>query len=251
MNLTLQIWRQRNRADRGGFVRYRLDGVSGHASFLEMLDLLNERLTEKGEEPVAFEHDCREGICGSCGMMIDGSPHGPVRGITVCQLHMRSFPDGAEIRIEPWRARAFPVVRDLIVDRGAFDRIIQAGGFVSVNTGSAPEANNLPVPKDSAEKALDAAACIGCGACVAACPNASAMLFTSAKVGHLALLPQGQPERWRRVLDMVSRMDEEGFGSCSNHGACQSACPKEISVDFISRLNRDFRRALLRGPGLD
>ena len=247
MDLTLHIWRQKSRRDKGRFVRYRLEGVSSHASFLEMLDLLNERLTEKGEEPVAFEHDCREGICGSCGMMIDGMPHGPQRGITACQLHMRSFRDGAEIRIEPWRARAFPVVRDLIVDRGAFDRIIGAGGFVSVNTGSAPEANNLLVSKDAAEKALDAAACIGCGACVAACPNASAMLFTAAKVSHLGLLPQGQPERWQRARDMVSRMDEEGFGSCTNHGACQSACPKEISVDFIARLNGDFRRALLRG----
>ena len=251
MDLTLHIWRQKNRAEKGRFVRYRLEGVSTHASFLEMLDLLNERLTEKGEDPVAFEHDCREGICGSCGMMIDGFPHGPQRGITACQLHMRSFSNGAEVRIEPWRARAFPVVKDLVVDRGAFDRIVQAGGFVSVNTGSAPEANNLPVAKDASEKALDAAACIGCGACVAACPNASAMLFTSAKVGHLALLPQGQPERWRRVLDMVGRMDEEGFGSCTNHGACQSACPKEISVDFISRLNRDFRRALLWGADPD
>jgi succinate dehydrogenase / fumarate reductase iron-sulfur subunit len=247
MDLTLHIWRQKSRRDRGHFVRYRLEGVSAHASFLEMLDLLNEQLTEKGEEPVAFEHDCREGICGSCGMMIDGVPHGPQRGITACQLHMRSFRDGAEIRIEPWRARAFPVVRDLIVDRGAFDRIIEAGGFVSVNTGSAPEANNLLVSKDAAEMALDAAACIGCGACVAACPNASAMLFTAAKVSHLGLLPQGQPERWQRVRDMVARMDEEGFGSCTNHGACQSACPKEISVDFIARLNGDFRRALRRG----
>ena len=251
MDLTLNIWRQKDRRVPGRFVRYHLEGVSTHASFLEMLDLLNERLTEKGEDPVAFDHDCREGICGSCGMMIDGFPHGPQRGITACQLHMRSFKDGAEIRIEPWRARAFPVVKDLIVDRGAFDRIVQAGGFVSVNTGSAPEANNLPVPKDASEKALDAAACIGCGACVAACPNASAMLFTSAKVGHLGLLPQGQPERWRRVLGMVDRMDEEGFGSCTNHGACQSACPKEISVDFISRLNRDYRRALLWGTGQD
>jgi len=247
MDLTLHIWRQKNRAEKGRFVRYRLEGVSTHSSFLEMLDLLNERLTEKGEEPVAFEHDCREGICGSCGMMIDGAPHGPLRGITACQLHMRTFADGAEIRIEPWRARAFPVVRDLIVDRGAFDRIIEAGGYVSVNTGSAPEANNLAVPKDASEKALDAAACIGCGACVAACPNASAMLFTAAKVSHLGLLPQGQPERWRRAADMIARMDEEGFGSCTNHGACQSACPKEISVDFIARLNGDFRRALLRG----
>jgi succinate dehydrogenase / fumarate reductase iron-sulfur subunit len=251
MDLTLNIWRQKNLSDPGRFVLYRVEGVSPHASFLEMLDLLNERLTEKGEEPVAFEHDCREGICGSCGMMIDGTPHGPQRGITACQLHMRSFPDGAAIRIEPWRARAFPVVRDLIVDRGAFDRIIEAGGFVSVNTGSAPGANNLPVPKDTAEKALDAAACIGCGACVAACPNASAMLFTAAKVGHLALLPQGQPERWRRVGDMVARMDQEGFGSCTNHGACQSACPKEISVDFIARLNGDFMRSLLRGRDAD
>jgi succinate dehydrogenase iron-sulfur subunit len=251
VDLTLHIWRQKNRSDKGRFVRYRLEGVNSHASFLEMLDLLNERLTEQGEEPVAFEHDCREGICGSCGMMIDGAPHGPLRGVTACQLHMRSFRDGAEIRIEPWRARSFPVVRDLIVDRGAFDRIIEAGGFVSVNTGSAAEANSLPVPKDASERSLDAAACIGCGACVAACPNASAMLFTAAKVSHLGLLPQGQPERWRRVQDMVSQMDREGFGSCTNHGACQSACPKEISVDFIARLNGDFRRALLLGRGAD
>ena len=251
MNLTLHIWRQKNRSDKGRFVRYRVEGVSPHASFLEMLDLLNEQLTEKGEEPVAFEHDCREGICGSCGMMIDGAPHGPLRGITACQLHMRSFEDGSQIWIEPWRARAFPIVRDLIVDRSAFDRIIEAGGFVSVNTGSAPEANNLPVPKDAAEKALDAAACIGCGACVAACPNASAMLFTAAKVSHLSLLPQGQPERWRRVQDMVDQMDQEGFGSCSNHGACQAACPKEISVEFIARLNGEFRRALVRERDAD
>jgi succinate dehydrogenase / fumarate reductase iron-sulfur subunit len=247
MNLTLHVWRQRSPADPGGFVAYRLDGVSPHASFLEMLDLLNERLAEGGEEPVAFEHDCREGICGACGMMIDGVPHGPQRAITACQLHMRSFSDGAVIRIEPWRARAFPVVRDLIVDRGALDRIIEAGGFVSVNTGSAPDANSLPVPKDAAERALDAAACIGCGACVAACPNASAMLFTAAKVGHLGLLPQGQPERSRRVVAMVARMDQEHFGSCTNHGACQTACPKEISIDFIARLNRDFVRAFWRG----
>jgi succinate dehydrogenase / fumarate reductase iron-sulfur subunit len=244
MDLTLHVWRQRGPAEAGRFVRYRLEGVSPHASFLEMLDLLNERLVQDGDEPVAFEHDCREGICGSCGMMIDGLPHGPQRGITACQLHMRSFPDGAEIRVEPWRATAFPVLRDLVVDRGALDRIVQAGGFVSVNTGSAPEANSVPVPKDASERALDAAACIGCGACVAACPNASAMLFTAAKVGHLALLPQGQPERLRRVRSMVARMDQEGFGSCTNHGACQGACPKEIGVDFIARLNRDFRRAL-------
>jgi len=249
MQLTLHIWRQKGPSDPGRFEQYRLDGVSEHASFLEMLDLLNERLSERNEDPVAFDHDCREGICGSCGMMIDGVPHGPHKAITACQLHMRSFQDGAVIRIEPWRARAFPVVRDLIVDRGAFDRIIQAGGFVSVNTGSAPDANDLLVPKDNAEKALDAAACIGCGACVAACPNASAMLFTAAKVGHLGLLPQGQPEQSRRVLAMVAQMDQEQFGSCSNHGACQNACPKEIGVEFIARLNRDYLRALRRRGG--
>ncbi len=243
MKLTLHIWRQESRSDRGGFVRYDVDGISEHASFLEMLDILNEQLTERGDRPVAFEHDCREGICGSCGMVINGSPHGPERATTACQLHMRRFKDGDEIWIEPWRAKAFPVLRDLVVDRSSFDRIIQAGGFISVNTGTAPDANAIPIGKDLADLAFDAATCIGCGACVAACPNASAMLFTAAKVEHLNLLPQGRPERSSRALAMVSRMDEEGFGHCTNHGACQNACPKEISVDFIARLNGDLIRS--------
>jgi succinate dehydrogenase / fumarate reductase iron-sulfur subunit len=247
MNLVLHVWRQARSSSRGEFVRYEAREISEHASFLEMLDVLNEKLTERGDEPIAFEHDCREGICGSCGMVINGVPHGPHEGITTCQLHMRSFSDGDEIWIEPWRASAFPVIKDLVVDRSAFDRIVQAGGFVSVNTGNAPDANAVPVPKESAELSLDAAACIGCGACVAACPNASAMLFTAAKTGHLALLPQGQPERMQRTREMVARMDQERFGNCTNHGACQVACPKEINVDFIARLNRDLLRSVRRG----
>jgi len=250
MNLILHVWRQAGPEDKGRFVKYEAKEISEHASFLEMLDLLNERLTGEGDEPVAFEHDCREGICGTCGMVINGVPHGPIEGITVCQLHMRHFKDGDEIWIEPWRAEAFPVIRDLAVDRSAFDRIVQVGGFISANTGSAPEANNIPVSNASAERSLDAAACIGCGACVAACPNASAMLFTAAKIGHLGLLPQGQAERNSRAREMISRMDEEGFGNCTNHGACQNACPKSISVDFIARLNRDLYRAVLT-PGDD
>jgi succinate dehydrogenase / fumarate reductase iron-sulfur subunit len=246
MKLTLHIWRQAGPRTKGGFKRYELDGISEHSSFLEMLDVLNEQLIASGDEPVAFEHDCREGICGTCGMMINGVPHGPHEGITTCQLHMRSFADGDAIWIEPWRARAFPVLKDLIVERAALDRIVQAGGFVSVNTGSAPDGNAIPISHRDAEKSLDAAACIGCGACVAACPNASAMLFTAAKIGHLGLLPQGQPERNSRARDMVERMDAEGFGGCTNHGACQNACPKEIGVDFISRLNRDLLIATLR-----
>jgi succinate dehydrogenase / fumarate reductase iron-sulfur subunit len=214
-------------------------------SFLEMLDVLNQQLLARQEEPIAFDHDCREGICGACGMVINGHPHGPQRGTTTCQLHLRTFDDGAELWIEPWRARAFPVIKDLVVDRGAFDRIIQAGGFITVRTGSGPEANSLPVPKRDADLAMDAAACIGCGACVAACPNASAMLFVAAKVSHLGLLPQGQPERLHRVVDMVATMDAEGFGACSNHGECMAACPKEISIDFIARLNRDYLRAVV------
>ena len=218
-------------------------------SFLEMLDVLNERLIERGEEPVAFDHDCREGICGTCGMMINGQAHGPRRATTACQLHMRSFEDGDTVTVEPWRAASFPVVRDLVVDRSAFDRIIQAGGFISVRSGSAPDGNAIPVPKPDADRAMDAAACIGCGACVAACPNAAAMLFTAAKVSHLALLPQGQPERRDRVRKMVARMDAEGFGSCTNHFECEAACPKEISVAFIARMNRDYIKATLTDPG--
>jgi succinate dehydrogenase / fumarate reductase iron-sulfur subunit len=246
VKLRLHIWRQAGPDAPGSFAEYTLPDVSSHASFLEMLDLLNQQLVERGEEPVAFEHDCREGICGSCGMVINGTPHGPHEGITSCQLHMRSFADGDEIWIEPWRANAFPVIRDLVVDRSAFDRIIQAGGYVSVNTGNAPDANAVPIPHDDAERALDAAACIGCGACVAACPNASAMLFTAAKAGHLGMLPQGQPERIERATSMVARMDREGFGTCSNHGACQNACPKSIGVDFIADLNRDIMRSTRR-----
>lgn len=245
MRITLKVWRQPRRGAPGSFVTYDVPGVSPDMSFLEMMDVLNEALTARGEEPVAFDHDCREGICGMCSMVINGRPHGPNRATTTCQLHMRSFHDGDTITVEPWRAGPFPVLRDLVVDRTPLDRIIQAGGFVSVATGSAPEANAIPVPKDDADRAMDAAQCIGCGACVAACPNASAMLFTAAKVTHLGLLPQGQPERYRRALAMVERMDLEGFGGCSNFGECQEACPKEISVETIARLNADFRRAAL------
>ncbi|MGH7552577.1 MAG: succinate dehydrogenase/fumarate reductase iron-sulfur subunit [Longimicrobiales bacterium] len=246
MRLTLHVWRQDGPSASGRFERYDAEDISEHMSFLEMLDTINEALTSEGREPIAFDHDCREGICGMCGFMIDGEPHGPIPEITVCQLHMRHYRDGQEIWIEPWRATAFPVIRDLVVERSAFDRIIQAGGYISVRTGSAPEANLTPVPKDNAETAMDAATCIACGACVAACPNASAMLFTAAKVAHLALLPQGQPERFRRVQEMVHQHDEEGFGHCTNHGACQNACPKAISVDTIARLNRDLLRARIR-----
>lgn len=243
MNLTLHVWRQASPDAKGGFVKYEAKEISEHASFLEMLDVVNEALTVAGEEPIAFESDCREGICGTCGIVISGVPHGPPEGIATCQLHMRLFNDGDEIWIEPFRAAPFPILKDLIVDRSALDRIIQAGGFVSVNTGSPQDANDIPIPKDIAELSMDAAACIGCGACVAACPNASAMLFTSAKVEHLNLLPQGDPEKHRRVLQMIDQMDREGFGNCMNHGACQKACPKEISVDFIARLNRDLLKA--------
>jgi len=240
MKLTLHIWRQRSSAERGRFVTYTLDHLSPDMSFLEMLDVLNEQLIQRGEEPVAFEHDCREGICGSCAMMINGQAHGPERGTTTCQLHLRSFPDGAEIYVEPWRARAFPIIKDLVCDRSSLDRIIQAGGYISVGTGGAPDANCLPVPKAAQEKAMDAAQCIGCGACVAACPNASAMLFVAAKVSHLAQLPQGQPERKERVRKMIAQHDREGFGHCTNIAACEAACPKEISVEHIAQLNRDY-----------
>jgi succinate dehydrogenase / fumarate reductase iron-sulfur subunit len=240
MKLTLHIWRQKSRTAAGSLVTYQVDDISPDMSFLEMLDVLNERLVKQGQEPIAFDHDCREGICGMCSMMINGVAHGPERATTTCQLHMRSFADGAEIYIEPWRARAFPVMKDLVCDRSAFDRVIQAGGFVSVNTGGAPDGNTLPVPKVDAEKAMDAAECIGCGACVAACPNASAMLFLSAKVSHLAQLPQGQAERKHRVRAMVMAHDREGFGHCTNISECEAACPKEISVEHIAQLNRDF-----------
>jgi succinate dehydrogenase / fumarate reductase iron-sulfur subunit len=247
INLTLHIWRQKNRSATGRFVTYEARGISTDMSFLEMLDVVNEGLITKGEEPIAFDHDCREGICGQCGVVINGSPHGPRRATTSCQLHMRSFKDGDVLTLEPWRAAGFPVIKDLMVDRSAFDRIIAAGGFISVHTGNAPEANSLPVPKDDAELAMDAAACIGCGACVAACPNASAMLFVGAKVAHLNLLPQGQPERHRRAVSMVNQMDAEGFGSCTNHGECEAACPKEIPIQFIARLNRDCLKASMFG----
>jgi succinate dehydrogenase / fumarate reductase, iron-sulfur subunit len=243
MNLTLHVWRQKNAQDKGQMKSYQATNISEHSSFLEMLDVVNEGLIQKGDEPIAFDHDCREGICGSCSMMINGIPHGPQRATTTCQLHMRSFKDGDEIYIEPWRAKAFPVIKDLVVDRNAFDRIIASGGFVSVNTGSAQDANALPVNKDDADTAFDAAACIGCGACVAACKNASAMLFVSAKIAHLSHLPQGQPEMERRVMNMVNTMDAEGFGNCTNQLECEAACPKEISGDYIALMNRLYLKA--------
>jgi len=246
MNLNLKIWRQKNSKEAGNLVSYPVKDISPDMSFLEMIDVLNEQLINKGEEPVAFDHDCREGICGMCSMFINGRAHGPWQGTTTCQLHMRAFKDGDTITIEPWRAQGFPVVKDLVVDRSAFDRIIAAGGFVSVNTGNAKDANNIPVPKDDADKAFAAAACIGCGACVAACKNSSAMLFVSAKVSQLALLPQGQIEREARVLNMVKQMDEEGFGNCTNTGACEAECPKEISLENIARLNREYLMANLK-----
>jgi len=246
MKLVLNIWRQRSADQPGGFVRYEVPDVSEHMSFLEMLDVLNESLIERGEEPVAFDHDCREGICGMCGFMIEGVAHGPMKGTTVCQLHMRHFHDGDELTLEPWRSKAFPVVRDLIVDRSAFDRVIQAGGFVSVNTGSAPDGNTSPISKQDADVAMDAAQCIGCGACVAQCPNGAAQLFMSAKISHLALLPQGQPERWRRVERMVAQLEQEGFGSCTLFGECEAVCPKAISIDFIGMMNRDWLKATCR-----
>lgn len=243
MNLTLKVWRQRNGKDKGRLETYPVKGISPDMSFLEMFDVLNEQLINDGKDPIAFDHDCREGICGMCSMHINGQPHGPLSGVTTCQLHMRSFKDGDTIVVEPWRAQAFPVIKDLVVDRTAFDRIISKGGFISVNTGNAQDANNIPIPKDKADKAFDAAACIGCGACVAACKNSSAMLFVSAKVSQLALLPQGAVERDTRVLNMVAQMDEEGFGNCTNTGACEVECPKNISLENIARLNREYLRA--------
>ncbi len=245
MNLTLHVWRQKNRNTPGKMVTYPAKNISEDMSFLEMLDIVNEELIQKGEEPIAFDHDCREGICGTCSLVINGMPHGPERGTTACQLHMRKFKDGEEIYIEPWRAKAFPVVKDLVTDRSAFDRIIQSAGYVSVNTGGTPDGNALLIPKERQEMAMDAAACIGCGACVAACKNASAMLFVAAKVGHLRNLPQGETERLSRVRKMVDQQDKEGFGHCTNYYECEAACPKEISVRFITQLNRDYVRSML------
>jgi succinate dehydrogenase / fumarate reductase, iron-sulfur subunit len=244
MKLTLKVWRQGGK-HKGELVSYQMNHVSEHMSFLEMLDVLNEELISKKEEPIAFEHDCREGICGTCSLVIDGRPHGPMKGTTTCQIHMRHYKDGDTIVIEPFRAKAFPVIKDLVVDRSSFDRIIQSGGYISVNTGQAQDANAIPIEKDVAGEAFDAATCIGCGACVAACPNASAMLFTSAKISHLALLPQGKVEHQSRVLNMVRQMDKEGFGSCSNVKACEAECPKEISVKNIARMNREYISASL------
>ena len=246
LNLKLKVWRQDNTDDSGRIEEYDAKGIDTDMSFLEMLDVVNEGLNEDGKEPIAFDSDCREGICGSCSMVINGVPHGGQQGTTACQLHMRHFSDGMTITIEPWRASAFPVQRDLVVDRKAFDRIQQAGGFVSVRTGSVPDANATPVPKEDADLAMDAAQCIGCGACVAACKNASAMLFVAAKVSHLSLVPQGQPERERRALAMVQKMDEEGFGSCTVTGSCEAVCPKQISLDFIARMNREYGCALIK-----
>ena len=246
MKLFLKVWRQDGRSDQGRFETHTLDNVSEDSSFLEMMDQLNEQLLEEGTEPVVFDHDCREGICGMCSLTINGLPHGPEDSTTTCQLHMRKFEDGDTITIEPFRARAFPVVKDLVVDRSAFDSITQAGGFITVRTGSAPDGNALPVPKDDSDKAMDAAACIGCGACVASCKNASAMLFTSAKAGHLNMLPQGQAEKDKRVLAMVEAMDDAGFGNCRNYGECSAACPKDISLDYIAKLNRDHAKAKIK-----
>jgi succinate dehydrogenase / fumarate reductase iron-sulfur subunit len=250
MKLHLSVWRQGSREAAGSFVDYELDDVFPEMSFLEMLDVLNERLTTEGAEPIAFDHDCREGICGTCSLMINGTAHGPNRATATCQLHMRTFNDGDKVRIEPWRSAAFPVLKDLIVDRSAFDGIIQAGGFISVNTGSAPDANLTPIGKPDADLAMDAAACIGCGACVAQCPNGAAQLFTAAKVSQLSILPQGRPERARRVLGMVKAM-EESFGACSNFAQCEAVCPKEISIDFIARMNGEFIRAAITQPAED
>jgi len=240
INLTLKIWRQKNKSDEGRFQTIKANGISIEASFLEMLDIINEDLTKAGEEPVAFDHDCREGICGMCGAVVNGIPHGPQQATTLCQLHMRKFSDGETLVIEPFRAYGFPAIKDLVVDRSAFDRIIARGGFTSAKTGGAPDANALPIPKQKADLAMDAAACIGCGACVAACPNASAMLFVGAKVSQMALLPQGHPEKTTRVLNMIKQMDVEGFGNCSNHYECEAACPKAIKVENIARMNREY-----------
>lgn len=248
MNLTLKIWRQKNATSKGKFVTYKVTDISASSSFLEMMDVLNESLVLKGEDPVAFDHDCREGICGACSMYINGHPHGPDKAITTCQLHMRKFKDGDTIVIEPWRARPFPVLKDLIVDRTAFDKIIQAGGYISVNTGGIPDANAIPIPKINADLSMDAAACIGCGACVAACKNASAMLFVSAKVSQFALLPQGRVEAAQRVEAMVAEMDKQGFGNCTNTGACEAECPKEISISNIARMNREFLSSKIAAP---
>jgi len=247
MRIVLHVWRQPSASAQGKMVRYEVPNVNEHMSFLEMLDVLNEDLIARNEDPVAFDHDCREGICGTCGCMVNGVAHGPLPGTTLCQLHMRHFEDGDELYLEPWRARAFPVIKDLVVDRGAFDRIIAAGGFISVATGSAPDGNAILTPKENAESAMDAAACIGCGACVAMCPNASAALFTGAKIAHLGLLPQGQPERAQRAIAMVAQAKLEGFGSCTNIGECEAVCPKEIKLEVIARMNRDFMRASLAG----
>ncbi len=243
MNLTVKVWRQKNSSDKGKFESYPVKNISSEMSFLEMIDVLNEQLIVEGKEPIAFDHDCREGICGMCSMYINGKPHGPWAANTTCQLHMRAFKDGDTVVVEPWRASAFPVIKDLMVDRSSFDRIIQAGGYISVNTGNAVDGNSLPINKDNADSAFAAAMCIGCGACVAACKNSSAMLFLSAKVSHLALLPQGGPERKTRVMNMVAQMDKEGFGACTNTGACEATCPKEISIANIARLNNEYLRA--------
>jgi succinate dehydrogenase / fumarate reductase iron-sulfur subunit len=243
MNLTLYVWRQKNADDKGKLEKYEANNINQHMSFLEMLDVVNEELIQKDIDPIAFDHDCREGICGMCSLVINGTPHGPDRGATVCQLHMRHFKDGDKIYIEPWRARAFPVIKDLVVDRSAFDRIMAAGGYVSINTGGTPDANALPISKEAADTSMDAAQCIGCGACVAACKNASAMLFVAAKVSQYAYLPQGQPERTQRVQNMLAQMEKEGFGNCTNYFECEAACPKEISVKFIAKINREYLKA--------
>jgi succinate dehydrogenase / fumarate reductase iron-sulfur subunit len=251
MRITLQIWRQPNAKAKGRMVRYEVPDVNPEMSFLEMLDVLNESLIAKGQDPVAFDHDCREGICGMCGFMIDGVAHGPRRGTTVCQLHMRHFKDGDELYLEPWRARAFPIVKDLVVNRSAFDRIVAAGGFITAPTGSAPDGNAILVPKEAADVSMDAAACIGCGACVAMCPNAAAALFTGAKITHLGVLPQGQPERYRRAVAMVAQAGAEMFGYCTNVGECEAVCPKDIKLEVIARMNRDFLKAVVTGRGTE